>query len=104
MSDLRNDLAKARDIWLDSDEGIRCIEGSATGRYLQNRVEHAFVSGWNANTRAIDVAAVRKVIIDHVNDLRRCVVVLSDYPQLLALSDEISRASDELLAAIGESK
>jgi uncharacterized protein YecA (UPF0149 family) len=43
--DVRSDLAKARDTWLASDEGQRCCAGSATGLFLQNRIECAFLAG-----------------------------------------------------------
>lgn len=41
-------LAKARDKWLGSEEGKKCCGGSTCGQYLQNRLELAFVAGWNA--------------------------------------------------------
>jgi hypothetical protein len=43
--DIRSDLAKARDIWLASDEGQRCCAGSAEGVFLRNRIEGAFLAG-----------------------------------------------------------
>ena len=48
FKDLRNPLAKARDRWLESKEGIACCECRAEGQYLRNRLESAFISGWNA--------------------------------------------------------
>jgi hypothetical protein len=47
-ADLRNDLARARDDWMLSDEGTRMADGSARGKYLRNRLEAAFIAGWNA--------------------------------------------------------
>jgi hypothetical protein len=47
MADLRNDLAKARDGFLESDEGKKCCEGSAEGQFLKNRIEAAFLAGVN---------------------------------------------------------
>ena len=54
MSDLRNDLAKARDAWLESPEGIRCQKPGAFGVYLRNRLESAFIAGWNAARQSED--------------------------------------------------
>lgn len=48
MADLRNDLAKARDAWLDSQEGVECCAGTCSHQYLRNRLERAFIAGWNA--------------------------------------------------------
>lgn len=49
MKDLRDKLAKCRDEWMLSREGIKCQDGSTSGRYLRNRLERAFVAGWNAH-------------------------------------------------------
>lgn len=46
--DHRNDLAKARDVWLESDEGQKCADGVTSGYYLHNRLEAAFIAGWKA--------------------------------------------------------
>lgn len=50
--DLRNAIAKARDDFLDSAEGIRLTKGTAQGQYLRNRIEAAFVAGWNAKEQS----------------------------------------------------
>lgn len=46
-------LAKARDKWLESEEGKRCCEGRTEGQYLRNRLELAFIAGWEAATKKI---------------------------------------------------
>lgn len=46
MADMRNDLAKARDAWLESLEGVECAEGRSEGQFLRNRLERAFLAGW----------------------------------------------------------
>lgn len=51
MTDMRNDVAKARDEWMLSNEGCRCLDGITSGRYLQNRLEAAFITGWNAREK-----------------------------------------------------
>ena len=51
-TDLRSPLARARDEWLESDEGKRCRQGKAYGPYLSNRLQAAFVAGWNAAAEA----------------------------------------------------
>lgn len=48
VKDHRSPLARARDEWLKSPEGRACTEGSATGEYLRNRLETAFVAGYVA--------------------------------------------------------
>jgi hypothetical protein len=45
---MKNRLAKARDKWLESKEGSECCAGTATGQYLRNRLEWAFIAGWDA--------------------------------------------------------
>lgn len=68
MADLRNDLAKARDAWFESDEGIRAADseslrlGSHVELFLRNRLERAFVAGWNAKERSYRsaVACIKK--------------------------------------------
>lgn len=50
MSDLRNAVAKARDEWIESDEG-RCCMSPVSGlepQFLQNRLECAFLAGYQA--------------------------------------------------------
>lgn len=53
MSDLRSSLAKARDDFLDSEAGrdlcdSRNLPATAFSQYLRNRLEQAFIAGWNA--------------------------------------------------------
>lgn len=58
MADLRNDLAKARDAWFESAEGQRLSSGEGIGvygdanYYLRNRLEAAFIAGWEAMERS----------------------------------------------------
>ena len=42
------DIAKMRDEWLKGEEGKQCQSGVATGIYLQNRLESAFIAGVHA--------------------------------------------------------
>lgn len=46
-----NELAKARDKWFASKEGEKCCEGMTSGQYLQNRLESAFIAGWDAREK-----------------------------------------------------
>lgn len=54
MTDLRNDLAKARDGWFESQEGMVAMSGVKDGvavveeKYLRNRLERAFIAGAKA--------------------------------------------------------
>ena len=43
----KSNLARARDKWLESGDGVKCCQGSTQGRFLKNRIECAFVAGWN---------------------------------------------------------
>lgn len=45
---MKSGLAKVRDEWLKSKEGKECCEGTTKGQYLQNRLERAFIAGWEA--------------------------------------------------------
>jgi len=48
MADQRSHLAKTRDDWFESDEGKKCCEGQAFRQYLKNRLELAFIAGYDA--------------------------------------------------------
>jgi len=60
---MKSKLAKARDEWLLSDEGKRCCFGTATGQYLQNRLELAFLAGANFSIKRIEELEGIMVII-----------------------------------------
>jgi len=45
---MKSDLAKARDKWLNSVVSKECRKGVASGQYLRNRLEKAFIAGWDA--------------------------------------------------------
>lgn len=66
MKDIRNDLAKARDKYFES-QGEKSCDPSTLGapiksrQYLKNRLEAAFIAGWNA---AYGQAEYRKPIGD----------------------------------------
>jgi hypothetical protein len=49
--DNRAPIARARDNFLASEEGVRLQSGATSGQYLRNRLEAAFVAGWNAKER-----------------------------------------------------
>jgi hypothetical protein len=51
MSDEGRRLALARDEFFESLMGSSTIEGIAHGVYLRNRLEYAFVSGWEAGRK-----------------------------------------------------
>lgn len=50
---IKSPLAKARDKWLESDEGKKCCEGNTSGQYLQNRLERAFLAGAEFSAKRI---------------------------------------------------
>jgi len=64
MSDLRSPIAKARDKWLESEQGQKCSQVgtlSSNPTYLINRLEAAFVAGYNAAT---DGFALAKMVLE----------------------------------------
>ena len=67
--DMRTALAKARDMWLESDEGCRCCEGAPTGIYLRNRIECAFLAG----VKIAEAQAEEKLV-----EVRESAVALAD--------------------------
>lgn len=50
---MKSALAKARDNWLMSEDGKECCGGQASGKYLQNRLERAFLAGANFSSERI---------------------------------------------------
>jgi hypothetical protein len=62
MGDIRNNLAKARDAFLQSERGTELAKG-IVGRlddyYMRNRIEAAFIAGWNAAEAASKAAPAR---------------------------------------------
>ena len=48
---MKSELAKARDEWFESEDGKKCSEGQASGQYLNNRLERAFIAGWDAHKK-----------------------------------------------------
>lgn len=44
---MKSELAKARDKWFESDNGRKCCEGYPSGQYLHNRLELAFLAGYD---------------------------------------------------------
>lgn len=45
---MKSQLAKAKDKWFLSEEGKVCCEGQASGQFLRNRLERAYIAGWDA--------------------------------------------------------
>lgn len=43
---VKHPAAIAWNKWLESEEGFKCQEGNANGQYLQNRLWHAFMAGY----------------------------------------------------------
>ena len=46
--DMRSQLAKARDDFFSSEQGIVLRQGTTSGDFLWNRLEKAFIEGWDA--------------------------------------------------------
>lgn len=51
---MKSPLAKAKDKWILSDDGIKCCHGTATGQYLHNRVVMAFIAGADFSAERIE--------------------------------------------------
>lgn len=47
-------FARALEDWFQSEEGRRCVQGSAHGQYLENRLMRAFAAGWTRGRHAIE--------------------------------------------------
>lgn len=61
MTDQRSPLAKARDAFLDSEAGrdlcdTRNLPATAYSQYIRNRLEQAFVAGWEARGQPQEAA------------------------------------------------
>lgn len=64
---MKSELAKARDKWIDGGEGKRCCSGIAQGQCLQNRIEAAFIAGWDVCESEIQAENERlKVYAQHL--------------------------------------
>lgn len=48
MSDGR-ERAVSWDAWLLTDEAKKCLDGTARGQFLQNRLWWAYMAGWEAS-------------------------------------------------------
>lgn len=61
-------MAKQRDLWLSSEDGLKCSMGSTEGQYLRNRLERAFLAGIEAG-RQIERAVIQTRIFgaEHEN-------------------------------------
>ena len=62
INDMRSPLAKARDEWLNSEEGKRCCEGTTEGQWLQNRLVLAFLAGDKFSNKQIAELEIAKTI------------------------------------------
>jgi len=47
MDAMKNTIAKGRDDWFESEEGKRSLAGEASGEYLKNCLEMAFLAGYH---------------------------------------------------------
>lgn len=43
----KHPIVVAFERWADSAQGRRCLGGSASGQYLRNRINAAFIAGWD---------------------------------------------------------
>jgi len=59
---MKSELAKARDKWIIGDEGKSCCKGQASGQYLQNRLERAFLAGAKFSAERIEELELAKII------------------------------------------
>ncbi len=61
---MKSELAKARDRWLESKDGAKCCEGKTHGIYLKNRLERAFIAGWDAFSQELDKSLEEDIVGD----------------------------------------
>ncbi len=66
-----NKEAKARDEWFNSTEGSSCLSGITSGKYLRNRLERAFIAGFDAAIKEAGMKCVNCGCTD--NDCRQCI-------------------------------
>lgn len=104
MADLRNNKARARDEWLESDEGKKATGGQASGRFLYYRVEHGFCSGWDAAMRQQDIEGIVRLRASLANPNN-----LANYSHLGrggagALSEDVIRCLDKIIVNSGGGK
>lgn len=45
-------LSDSINTWFATDQGKTCLAEPATGKYLKNRLEAAFIAGWDAHKKA----------------------------------------------------
>lgn len=60
--DMRGPSTKARDEWMESEDGIKACDAGTLGQYqpgrdiyLKNRLESAFAAGYKAAVKSIQV-------------------------------------------------
>lgn len=91
MRELRNALAIARDEFFASLSGAT-LEGAPSGKYLRNRLELAFVSGWDAREKQSPASPASKPAGEDARDaeryqwLRNC--SLNQYEHPIVVSQE----------------
>lgn len=69
---MKSELAKARDKWLNSEEGKRCCEGTPTGQYLRNRLERAFLAGAKFSSERIKMLKTRIEQLEYQEICKDC--------------------------------
>ncbi len=76
MADLRNNIAKARDKFLQSKDGKKCLQGETGGQYLENRIVSAFLAGWHSKEEEGNSSTsnnTKRVVICSDNECDYCV-------------------------------
>ena len=56
------DFAAAWQAWMKSKGAQVCLEGSASGEYLKNRLWHAFAAGWEASQASAVLSPQRRKV------------------------------------------
>lgn len=94
-------LTEAYQVWLKSDQGEDCRDGSILKeptllRYLENRVYHAFHAGANAQLGIGAFPGKLKIVDETSSSFDQAVGLLSER------SKELSRKMDELVKSYGQ--
>lgn len=100
--DFRTPIAKARDEWLESEEGIRCcgsglLRNAGDARYLQNRLELAFRAGVAAQEANAPASAEKNESNRTIREILEGALKAGGYDGLCCTDADCGCRGDELM-------
>ena len=108
---MKSPLAKARDKWLESDDGKECCKGNTSGQYLQNRLKKAFLAGAEFSTERIEELELAKTIGIQACDLlkertKELEAEIGEYAGLKVHNQQVERIKElkDYLVEFGDHK